>query len=285
MTRKRRSRALIAVIAGIFVLLLLEGALVAFVFISPSGSEKLSNVVSSANDTWNGTKDHPGIKTNVASAFHRGYQDWIVPLWSEPQTPQGDPEFTACVTCHEDYATQRKFSVYMNHPMHAQLGVTCATCHPENAHPNPPHPLEEACATCHEEVKHKNECSLCHPPASLPHFYLLGAPRQGVVQCDVCHPDDTFGTRATTPKVQLGDFSGVDRDTCLSCHQASTCLQCHPSNHPADWGITHGPTVGQDNPTVCYMCHTSTWCADSCHSVTPTNPLVPKPIPTSGVRP
>ncbi len=285
MSKKRRPRALIAVIVVIFALLLLEGMLVAFVFISPTGSQKLSNVVSSVSEAWNGTKDKPGIKTDVASAFHHGYQSWIVPLWSKPQTPNGDPQFTACVGCHQDYGTQRKFSVYMDHPLHAQLGVSCATCHPENAHPNPPHPQEKVCATCHDEVNQKSQCSLCHPPASLPHFYLMGAPRQGVVQCDVCHPKNSFGGQATTPQVQLGDFSGVDRSICLSCHQESTCAQCHPSNHPADWATTHGPTVGQDNPTVCYTCHTSTWCADRCHAVTPTNPLVPRPIPSVGVRP
>jgi hypothetical protein len=273
------------VIVVIFGLLLLEGMLVAFVFVSPTGSQKLSDVVSSVSKAWNGTKDDPGFKTDVATTFHHGYQNWIVPLWSEPKTPAGNPEFTACVTCHKDYATERKFSVYMNHPLHAQLGVSCATCHPENAHPNPPHPLEKVCATCHEQVNEKSQCSLCHPPASLPHFYLMGAPRQGVVQCDVCHPKNSFGGQATTPQVQLGDFSGVDRGKCLSCHQEATCAGCHPSNHTADWATTHGPTVGQDNPTVCYTCHTTTWCADRCHSVTPTNPLVPRPIPTVGVRP
>jgi hypothetical protein len=282
-TRRKRSRGLVVLISIVFALLLAEGVLVAFVFVSPSAGDKLGKVAESVTRAWAGSGGEPGIRAKVAGAFHDGYESWIVPLWAEPTTPGGDPEFTACVECHKDYATKRRFSVYMDHPLHAQLGVACATCHPENAHPAPPHPQEKVCATCHSEVQQKNECGFCHPPASLPHFYLLGAPRDAVVECDVCHPRKTFEAAAAIPLVH-GDFLGGDQGECLSCHEISSCNECHQPPHPPGWVSTHGPQVGE-NPAYCTTCHTDTWCSDSCHASTSTNPLPQKPLPTVGVRP
>lgn len=283
MTKKKRSRSLVVVISIIFVLLLAEGVLVAFVFVSPSGSKTLSGVVASAYRAWNGTEDEPGIRTDISDAFHRTYEGWITPLWDKPQTPKGSPEFTACVECHKDYAAERKLSVYMNHPLHAQLGVECATCHTENVHPNPPHPQEKVCAECHTEVELKDQCGFCHPPASLPHFYLMGAPRQSVVECDVCHPKNSFGGGVPTAKIH-GDFDGADRGTCLSCHPDTTCQRCHGQSHPSNWLAVHG-TSAVSLAQTCTNCHTPTWCAGRCHSTTPTNPFAPRPLPTTGIRP
>jgi hypothetical protein len=276
---------MVIVIVVIFVLLFIEGVLMAFVFVSPSAGEKLGDVKADIIRAWSGAEGQPGVRAKVASAFHRGYQDWIVPLWAEPRTPTGDPEFTACVDCHRDYATKRRFDVYMNHPLHAQLGIQCTTCHPQNAHPNPPHPLEKVCATCHEQVEQKDACGFCHPPASLPHFYLLGAPRGAIVECNVCHPKKTFDTGANVPLVHVGTFDGVDRGACLSCHEDATCAQCHAPGHPSDWVATHGQIVGQGGAVNCYACHSSTWCSDRCHAVTDTSPLVPRPLPPGKVRP
>jgi len=283
LTARKRPTRLVVLVAAVMAVLLAEGVLVALVFVSPTAGGKLGRVVEEVSEAWTGTKDEPGIRTTVAAAFHRGYQRWIVPLWSEPRTPKGDPEFTGCVRCHPDYASKRKYSsVYMDHPLHAELGVACATCHKENLHPNPVLPDEAACATCHTEVQQRNRCGLCHPPASLPHFYLLGAPREGVVECDVCHPKKSFATTATVPRVDVGEFNGADRGRCLQCHQATTCQQCHASRHPSNWVATHGEVVGWGGQVTCYSCHTNDWCADRCHSRTPTNPLVPRPLPTGG---
>jgi hypothetical protein len=132
-------------------------------------------------------------------------------------------------------------------------------------------------------VEDQQQCQTCHPPASLPHFYLLGAPRQGVVQCEVCHPSGSFQERATQPLVS-GDFTGSDDATCRACHARTTCESCHQPPHPAGWLDDHGLAAGEGD-TTCYQCHTTTWCADRCHAVTQTNPLVPRPLPTSGVHP
>ena len=280
MTRRRRSRGLVIFITVIFALLLVEGVLVAFVFVSPSAKKDLGGVGETIQRVWSGTDDSPGLKTRSARAARDLYDDWVVPLWSDPKTPPLDPEFTACVECHEDYATQRKFSVYMDHPVHAELGVACETCHPQNPHPSPPHPQEAVCADCHDQVNNKDECGYCHPPASLPHFYALGAPRDSVVDCTVCHPKNTFGGATPTPKVSATDLTGGDRQTCLSCHQDTSCQRCHAQPHPITWINDHGPTVIATSSTSCYACHAGYWCSDRCHAAVP-----PKPLPSVGVRP
>lgn len=280
MTRRKRSRGLVILVAAIFTLLVAEGALVAFVFISPSAKDELGGVAESLQRVWNGGKDDPGVKTRSARAAREAYDDWIAPLWSSPEAPALDPQFTACVECHQDYATQRRFSVYMNHPVHAEIGMKCVDCHPDSPHPSPPHPQESACVDCHPEVDQKDECGFCHPPASLPHFYYLGAPKDSVVECEVCHPKGAFAGAAPTPQVSVDDFSGGDEQTCLSCHENTSCERCHAQPHPVTWINDHGPTVLQTSSTACYACHAGYWCSDRCHAAVP-----PKPIPSVGVRP
>lgn len=285
MTRRRRSRGLVILVSVIVALLVAEAALVAFVFISPSAKEELGGVAESVQRIWVGTEDDPGIRTRSARAAHEAYEEWIVPLWRGPQPPPPDPEFTACVECHPDYATQRKFNVYMNHPLHAELGTACETCHPQNPHPNPPRPQERMCAECHDQVDDKDGCAYCHPPASLPHFYYFGAPRESVTDCDVCHPKDTFAARGSEPLVERPTLTGADEDVCLGCHEDTTCSRCHGEPHPPGWDTSHGTNVGYGGAMSCRNCHTATWCADRCHAVTDLNPFVPKPLPTLGVRP
>ena len=284
MARGRRSRGLLILVTVIVVLLLAEGAVVAYVLVSPSANERLQGVATSVQRTWEGTAGHPGVRTRIASAFHQGYRHWITPLWEEPSTPPGNPEFTECVRCHPDYATKRKFNVYMNHPLHAELGLQCETCHPQNIHPNPPRPLESTCAECHDEVNRRQSCGMCHPPGSLPHFYMFGAPKQSVVQCDVCHPKNTFGNTHPSSKIH-GTFTGVDRTQCLSCHQSSNCQNCHSVQHPSNWVQVHGKSTGLSGATSCTQCHTIEWCSDRCHAITSTNALPPRPLPSVGVKP
>lgn len=286
MGRHRRSRSLVVVLAIVMVVLLAEAGLLVAVFVSPSTSKGLEGVAASASRVWSGTEDSPGIRTRVATTLHRGYEGWIAPLWEKSAPPPGDAEFTACVDCHEDYASKRKFSsVFMDHPLHAELGVECSTCHVANAHPNPVHPLEKTCATCHDEVNEPGKCGTCHPPASLPHFYLLGAPRDRVVDCDTCHPKGAFKSTADQPLVHVGAFDGTDRSSCLSCHETSTCQKCHSEQHPSNWVSIHGPSVAYQGSSQCLACHTPTWCADRCHAVTPINPFRPRPLPSAGVSP
>jgi hypothetical protein len=275
----RRRRGPIVLVAVVLTLLLIEGALVAAVFVSPTAAERLRTVVAAAEDLWTGTEERPGIRDRAAEAAANLYRDWIDPLWGERRPRRPSPEFAACVECHRDYASRRVFGVYMNHPLHAELGLACEDCHPTNPHPNPPRPTEDMCADCHPEVRERDGCVSCHPPGSLPHFYLLGAPRDAVVACDVCHPTETFIGRATEPQLPPRDYSGADEELCLSCHEDATCQRCHAEPHPEDWIALH-PNAALEGAATCYACHAGAWCTDRCHAPTP-----PRPLPTPGVRP
>ena len=283
--RRKRRPAIALLIAFVVLLLLAEAALVVGVFVSPDTENDLREVAAKIERTWNGSEGEPGLRTRAAERMSDGYRDWIEPLWTDPVNPQADTEFSECVECHGDYAERRRFpSVYMNHPLHAELGVACDTCHPQNVHPSPPRPTEKVCAECHTQVEQRGQCSTCHPPGSLPHFSLLGAPREAAVQCDVCHPSDRFLTTATVPKVS-GTFTGQDPDSCRGCHDETTCVSCHEPGHPTGWLDQHGTVAGESGLNDCYTCHTGTWCGSRCHSVTSTNPFGRQPLPDVGVRP
>ncbi len=279
MTKKRSSRRLVMLSAAVMALLLAEAALLGLVFLVPGAESRLRGVGASLERAWSGSERSPGVRGRVGDALRGTYDGWIAPLWRQPDPPEGDPEFRECVSCHADYASQRRFTaVYMDHPLHAEIGVACADCHRDTTHPNPLPVPEEACAECHEEVKGRNGCGLCHPPASLPHFYLLGAPREGPVECNACH--EAF--RPTTPTEPLVDpvaFDGSERRQCSSCHETSSCQRCHAERHPANWVATHGEPVGYGGDVACYACHTMSWCADRCHAVTPGRPFAPRPLP------
>lgn len=285
-TRRRRSRWIPVLIAVVVALLLAEVAVVVWVFVSPRSTEVLQGVVADASDLWNGVDDEPGVRTKTATFVADAYRDWVRPLWAGGDLPGEDREFSECVECHPRYGETRNFgSVFMDHPLHAQIGVACATCHTQNAHPGPSRPTEQVCETCHPQVETKGECSTCHPPGALPHFYLLGAPRDSVVECQICHTKDSFDTTAEEPLVDVGPYTGAAAgDDCLSCHETETCSSCHQSpTHPAGWTSAHGEdSLGN---TTCVACHTTTWCADRCHAVTPSNPFQTRPLPTVGVNP
>jgi len=276
---------MVVLAAFVVVVLIVEAVLVAFVFLRPGAANALRGFVASIDRAWNGTKGSPGIPERVGGAVGGVYNDWIGSMWSEPEDERQKTEFGRCVSCHPDYATKRRFeSVYMNHPVHAQNRVACATCHTDTTHPNPLRVEERACVSCHTEVIEQGKCGLCHPPASLPHFSYLGAPRDGQVRCASCHdPGDLDRTRdGAKSRVHVGEFDGTDAGRCRACHEQSTCQSCHAERHPPGWSTEHGRSVAYAGEVTCYTCHTTTWCADRCHSVTPTNPIGPRPLPTGG---
>ena len=283
----RRRRGMTVVIVLVFVVLVAEAALVVGVFVSPRTAATLRRAATAVDRGWNGAGGQPGFRTNAARWVSDGYRDWIEPLWSAPAPPPAGMQFSECVSCHADYAEKRKFSsVYMDHAQHAQIDVACATCHPQNTHPGPPRPAEAACETCHD-VTDRETCGSCHPPGSLPHFYLLGAPRGRSVECSVCHPSSSFFGKLATPKIS-GVFTGKDPSFCARCHaessgKAPTCTSCHQPPHPARWVSDHGYEAGEAGLNDCYTCHTGTWCGTRCHSVTPSNPTAKQPLPDLGV--
>jgi hypothetical protein len=281
---RRRSHTTVVMITVVALVLLAEAALVVAVFVSPGTADSLRGVVANVERTWEGRPRSPGVRTKIADAARRTYDDWIAPLYATPTGPKEDAEFADCVDCHPDYATKRRFSsVYMNHPLHDEKGLGCGDCHTENAHPNPMRPEERTCAGCHTEVEEQGSCGLCHPPSSLPHFYLLGAPREVQPECTMCHPRGSFDTHATQPLVHAGAFDGTQDRECESCHAKTACESCHGAAvaHPPNWLSTHGDDIAYGGPGNCAQCHTATWCADRCHAVTSTNPFRPRPLPTS----
>ena len=285
MAKSKTNRGLAALITFVVLLLLAEAVLLTAVFVSPGLSGQLAQAVADAKTRWEGAPGSPGISDKIDESADRLYDKWITPLWSLGTSPRGNAEFTACVDCHNDYASRRRFSaVYMNHPLHAQVGVVCATCHTANAHPKPALPEEATCEECHQEVQQKGQCGLCHPPASLPHFYLLGEPRDTAVQCETCHRRGVYPT-ANDRLVHVGRFSGSPDKACKSWHSTTTCRACHAEQHPADWVGTHGAT-GEEGATTCYECHTGNWCASRCHPYIPSiGDFSPQPLPRGSPSP
>lgn len=285
MGKRRGNRGLAIVISLVLLLVLAEGVLVATVLIWPGAATRLEGVAGSVDRAWSGTEDEPGIAARAGDALGGFYRGWIRPLWASQERPGQPAEFAGCASCHEDYAEKRRFSsVYMNHPLHAEIGVACADCHRVTAHPNPGSPEEAVCAGCHQEVDERQGCGLCHAPASLPHFAMLGAPKQGPVDCRTCHPRTPLPSGRAERLVEVGTFDGSQPKACASCHPRTACEQCHAQEHPSGWIGSHGNDVGYTGPGACYTCHTSAWCADRCHATGQVHGSVPRPLPTAGER-
>ncbi len=83
MTRRRRSRGLVILIFAVVLLLLAEGALVAFVFISPNASKQLEGVGVTAQRVWEGSDGQPGLRGRAVETARTVYQRWVEPLWQE----------------------------------------------------------------------------------------------------------------------------------------------------------------------------------------------------------
>lgn len=292
--KKKRHVALLVMAIIIVLFMVAEGVVLLIAFTSPSGSKSISNDIAKAQRAWQGTKESPGIKQRAGDALSSFYEDQVRSLWAAPSPAPAATTFTKCAACHQDYETKIRFpDVYMNHPEHAQAGLSCATCHTNVQHPNPPAPAEAVCAKCHPQVSQAKQCDFCHPPGSLPHFYLLGYPRTQAVDCSTCHPAGTFPQTKAHRLVHPGVFNGSQKSICLQCHEYQhsasfglpACLDCHSQQHPADWLNTHGSegNITTGGYTECASCHTnSVWCAMQCHpyrSPTPKYPL-PTEVPS-----
>jgi len=314
--KRKRNIGLLLLISFVAVVLVLETALVVMAFVSPTAAEDLTAQVAGIRKVVLGDKGKPGLPARAMDGLNNFYQDQVVTLWSAPKPEGVATTFAKCGSCHPDYETTSRFEhVYMNHSVHAQTGLTCAKCHTMVQHPNPDRPAESTCAKCHDEVNQKGKCDFCHPPGTLPHFYLMGAPRNEFIDCATCHPDSTIPQLGKT-LVQVGDFSGNPDSICLECHSVvapvaspspfasptpftvparipapwpteipAWCQHCHgttqPIPHEADWIVRHRE-VAMIDPTDCTNCHSQEWCAMKCHAVTSFGapPLLPLPSPS-----
>jgi len=314
-TRRKHSTALAVVVALAVSVLLVEAGLVITTIVSPTATKALSAKVGELQNAWNGSDGNPGLPSRVLSGLDRFYQEEVVSLLVRPEPDQVAPTFTTCSGCHPGYETKTRFThVYLSHQTHGQAGIACAKCHTMVAHPNPDRPAESVCQECHDQVTGKGKCDFCHPPGTLPHFYLMGAPRDRYIECATCHPQTTIPT-AETSLVNVGDFSGNPDTLCRECHtvkgvSGSTaaspspgataspspspsdttgakpiwCQRCHvpPTTHPDDWYTAHREQA-ISQPNWCIGCHDPTWCAMKCHAVTSLGspPLLPLPSPVS----
>lgn len=276
--RRRRNRWLTRFLMFVGLLVLAEAAVVLYVTLSPETPEPLEQARAAATRWWSGTKDTEGMATRLsqwAGDTADGWKDSVNDLVAgQDTTVEPDDTFSGCLKCHNDYAEKIRFvSTYMDHPLHAELGVACKTCHLDVEHPGPLPPPESVCAKCHDEVNDTDQCITCHAPGSVPHFYRLGYPRDQKPECDTCHPPGSFDTTARS-LVNPPATDGSDRSYCTSCHQAETCEGCHGTagapgagvKHPAGWVQQHGEIAVATSS--CTTCHTTRWCADSCHSNT-----------------
>lgn len=293
-TRKPRRVFMLAMAIVIVFLILGEAALLITVFVSPGAQKSVSNKIQDLRTTWEGTSSDPGLKTRVGEDLSSFFNDQVKPLWQAPTPAADETTFARCISCHPDYQTKSRFTnVYMDHPVHAQEGIDCQTCHTMVQHPNPNTPSESVCQKCHDQVQAKNGCDFCHPPGTLPHFYLLGVPRDEAVNCDTCHRPGTFVKEGGQQLVHSGAFTGDPNTICLKCHQQAgayssgspPCANCHQAKHPSDWVATHGGVVSVSQDfTSCQSCHTVTWCSSRCHPNSPQgNPKIPLPETTQEI--
>lgn len=295
---RKRGTVLLLIMAVVIVLLLIaEGILVTVVSVSPGASEALSERVEGLKRAWEGEDGEPGIPDRFKASMRDFYDNQIRPLWAMPEPDSVEPTFAKCRACHEDFESKVRFThVYMDHPVHEQAGVSCAVCHTQVAHPNPLRPSEATCQSCHEEeVTQKGKCDMCHPPGSLPHFFLLGAPRDRSIECTTCHTEATFTDRKGERLVRPALY-GQDPAKCLSCHQDSWCTNCHTkkrdedgvpvSPHPDSWSRSHGP-IGDLSTVECARCHftVTTWCFYRCHGQTQWTSYPKQPMPKERLLP
>jgi hypothetical protein len=280
MTERRVAPTARRLLMGLAVLLFVELALLLSLFAFPGFAVKAQQIVTAAAQAWSGTAEEAGVRAELGSWIQSAYSEVVEPL--KPLPPPGPPDaeqplFSGCVSCHTDYAESKRFrSSYMDHPLHAELGVTCATCHEDVEHPDPEPPRERTCASCHQEdVRRGGNCRLCHPPGSLPHFYLLGVDREGPVECTACHIPSEGGEDPEPPAlVRARVFDGSDETECASCHVQAKCDSCHAEPHTPEWISEHGED-GSGWASWCSTCHTPTWCGERCHSRQPSSQAQP----------
>ena len=253
----------------IVILVVLEAALVGAVVLVPDARQSLTQAAVDAGAVWSGSETRAGNFAVLGDAVEEFYQTWLRPLGGPPPVETAPAEFGGCVECHSSYASKTRFStVLMDHPLHAELGVPCATCHTDVAHPLPLPPSEDVCTECHDETTRAGDpaaCALCHPAGRLTHYQIAGLRGSAAVDCNTCHLPGTLGGEALGELIEHHRFDGADSAICVECHEPSDCAACHSADHPDDWITQHGPDVAYSSQASCNRCHSSQWCTGACH--------------------
>lgn len=197
-----------------------------------------------------------------------------------------------CTQCH---STNRKVSpsrgIIIDHKIHADKNVSCATCHNRVAHNETGLKLKlagnrahqdfmkmTACFRCHalKGGSAPGACSACHPrtfnlkPANHlePGFYQRYGASKGHAKLAIADEERVAelkaeeasaalaGSKETTPEGPAMRRSS-EVGYCETCHDKETfCTACHGTEmpHPKDFIKTHGPQ-GKAKAAVCANCH------------------------------
>ncbi|MCC6796285.1 MAG: hypothetical protein IT366_14280 [Candidatus Hydrogenedentes bacterium] len=199
----------------------------------------------------------------------------------------------ACVSSTLPKPAKKDRGVKVNHQLHAEQGLDCATCHEAQEGGKISFPTHETCSVCHDinmDQPTAEMCNKCHTRGDdygvtpletrlKPELKWSHEPHAAKeVACDKCHGAD--------PDTQ-GLPSGSLKPMCMDCHgktdpKLNECSVCHNEmsdkvvpmfrgqsriqhDVPAIWAHTHGSEARVD-PKFCSMCHTEQNFCDTCHA-------------------
>lgn len=224
----------------------------------------------------------PDLPATVLGTFH-------VPVNATSYLAVEIPD-EQCTQCHNlaNRAATPTDGILIDHAVHTENDVTCATCHNRVAHPEDDIELVlgdrkhddwmtmDACFRCHsleEGAKAPGACEACHTPqfALVPASHETtawytrfgesgghaaaareesAAVAEAVAFFAKAEPVDE--KHAVGPV--LGPSSAVN--SCLTCHTSAYCTDCHgvPMPHPDGFTENHG-AEGRRSPETCGTCH------------------------------
>lgn len=202
---------------------------------------------------------HQGCTGMLGLAGAAHIAEGLLHLSSASHSTVGRVTDDSCLGCHPGTPAQEAAvskGVRMSHAGLSEGGYRCIDCHEELVHGATPGkmrvPTMSMCIECHDGITASATCIACHPERSGEEGERLR--------------DQEFAqTHGANWKVShgLGDLT-----TCGVCHQPEKCLGCHDVElpHPADFGLTHGPTAVESDTEACVRCHTQAFCT-SCHGM------------------
>ncbi len=196
-----------------------------------------------------------------------------------------------CTQCHNlaNRPVTPTQGILIDHDIHTDNEVTCATCHNRVAHPEDEIELilgdrkhddwmsMDACFRCHsleQGAKAPGRCEACHPKS----FDLVPASHDATSGWYAKYETSKGHARAAKEEsatlaeatAHFAEFEHVDEkhaegpvlepssavNSCYTCHERSFCSDCHklPMPHPEAFAKDHGEE-GFRMPDACANCH------------------------------
>lgn len=202
----------------------------------------------------------------------------------------------ACVTVTRPKTAKVDRGVRVNHAIHAEQNLDCATCHEPQEGGVMSFPTHDTCSVCHEinvDEPTVEQCGKCHTNENYeidPWQKLLNAELKWShdphvakeIDCAVCH--------TKMDMAPAGLPAGSRKPACMDCHgktdpKLNECSVCHSEvnadvvpkfrgaqriqhDAPAIWAHLHGEESKVD-PKYCALCHTEKAFCDDCHTTHP----------------